>query len=375
MDIRAYRIWLSHALSYGSTKVRRILKHFGTIENFYEQGYKTWAAMGIFTEKELQAMKEFSVDHAQFQMEYCEKLGQKIYTPESKEYPECLRNISNPPGVLYVKGILPNFDDCLAISIIGSRKADESAKKTAFYLGYDLAKKDVIVVSGGAIGGDIEAHKGALKANGITVCVLPCGINFPYLTQNAKIREEIAQNGALISEYPPDTGVDRGNFEIRNRIMSGLARGVAVTHAGLKSGTMITVRHALNQGRDVFAVPGDINNPEAAGTNKLIQDGAKMILCADDILLEYSGFNFKSPKEKNEVLEREEAKVQNDIELSGDLALLYEFLTEAPVHISQIERALSMPTKRILAAATELELNGMIVSYSGRRYSRVNTKF
>ena len=375
MDIRAYRIWLSHALSYGSTKVRRVLKHFGTIENFYEQGYKAWSSMGIFTERELQAMKEFSVEHAQFQMEYCEKLGQKIYTPESKEYPECLRNISNPPGVLYVKGTMPDFDNCLAISIIGSRKANESAKKTAYYLGYDLAKKDVIVVSGGAIGGDIEAHKGALKAVGITVCVLPCGINYPYLTQNAKIREEIAENGALISEYPPDTGVDRGNFEIRNRIMSGLARGVAVTHAGLKSGTMITVRHALNQGRDVFAVPGDINNPEAAGTNKLIQDGAKMILCADDILLEYSGIKFKSPKEKQEVLVKEVQNPQPDIQLSGDQALLYEFLTETPAHISQIERALSMPTKRILAAATELELIGLIVSYSGRRFSKANTKF
>ncbi len=383
MDVRAYRLWLLHALGCGSTKVRRILKYAGSIEEFYKGGERAWVSMGIFTERELCAMREFSADDALFQIEYCERLGQKIYTPEHPEYPGPLRQIANPPGVLFVKGTLPDFDRMLSIAVVGSRKATKTGIDTARRLGFDLAKAGAVVVSGGAIGVDIAAHEGALEAGGVTVCLLACGINYPYLTQNASIRERIAKSGALVSEYPPDTGIERGNFEVRNRLISGLSRGVAVVEAKEKSGSMITVRYALDQGRDVFSVPGDLGNANAAGTNALIQNGAKLITCAEDILEEYAFGRF----EKAQAAAAEKAEAENapgtvsahetasapgtassQEDCSQDAAAILRLIGREPIHLSALSAASGFSAARTLSALTELELSGKIVSCSGRRY-------
>ena len=370
MDVRAYRLWLLHALGCGSTKVRRILKYAGSIEEFYKGGERAWVSMGIFTERELGAMREFSADDALSQIEYCEKLGQKIYTPEHPEYPGLLRQIANPPGVLFVKGTLPDFDRVLSVAVVGSRKATKTGIDTARRLGFDLARAGAVVVSGGAIGVDIAAHEGALEAGGVTVCLLACGINYPYLTQNASIRERIAKSGALVSEYPPDTGIERGNFEVRNRLISGLSRGVAVVEAKEKSGSMITVRYALDQGRDVFSVPGDLGNANAAGTNALIQNGAKLITCAEDILEEYAFERFEKAQAAGVAAEaqtaQEAASAKEDC--SQDAAAILRLIGREPIHLSALSAASGFSAARTLSALTELELSGKIVSCSGRRY-------
>lgn len=216
LDRRAYWIWLQHALQAGSSKPRHILESFGSIEDFYRAGRQEWGLLGIFTQRELSAMREYPLQEAQAQLAYCAQMGQTVLTPEDGEYPFLLRQIHNPPAVLYVQGELPDFAEVPAISIVGTRKATLVGKRVAHSLGYGLAKGGAVVVSGGALGIDTAAHKGALLAGGKTVCVLGCGIDYPYLAANTSLREAISHSGALLSEYPPGTPALRNHFPIRN---------------------------------------------------------------------------------------------------------------------------------------------------------------
>lgn len=370
MDSRAYWIWIAHGLRPGNTKVKRILQYAGSIENFYNDGPRGWASMGLFTEREMQALKEFTPKHGEYQIEYCEKLGQKVLTPESEHYPNPLRNIQTPPCVLYVKGNLPDFDRTLSIAVVGSREPTAAGETMAERISGDLAKRGVVIVSGGALGIDAAAHRAAIKAGGVTVAFLGCGINYPYLTTNASLREEIAQHGALVSEYAPDVGVERGNFPVRNRLMAGVSSGLLVVEAKIKSGTASTVQYALEQGKSVFAVPGDASNEKTAGSNEMIKSGATPVTCAEDILREFEGETYELPfahKEKNNrVLHPKVLKP-----LSEDAKNFWEILPEGICHISEIQENLSWPIGRILAAATELEMAGVLSSLSGRRYKKL----
>lgn len=174
------------------------------------------------------------------------------------------------------------------MAVVGTRSATPYGHKTAFRLSYRLAECGALIVSGGALGIDSEAHRGALQAGGRTIAVLGCSIDYPYLSANAELRKMISEHGALISEYPPGTPPSKVSFPIRNRLISGLALGTVVVEASIKSGSLITADHALNQGKDVFAVPGNIMSSAYAGSNRLLSDGAKPVFSAADILSEYT---------------------------------------------------------------------------------------
>ena len=238
-------------------------------------------------------------------------------------------------------------------------------------------------MSGGALGIDTASHKGALQAGGKTVCVLGCGIDFTYLMGNAQLREAITHSGAVISEYPPNTQAINSNFPIRNRIISGLTLGTLVVEAAGKSGSLITADYALEQGRDVFAVPAGIFSPVSQGVNNLIKDGAKPVSNASEILEEYL-YRFPNQIDLNDSStnviindiipsdgdEREiTAKPLNTADFSADAVILYSKLESTPRHISELEHLASIPTPRLLTALTELELAEKIRSHSGRRYS------
>lgn len=383
IDRRAYWVWLQHALGAGSSKPNRILTDYRALSDFYAAGERSWRLDGYFTAKELEKLASFSPEDAGALLEYSEKIGQRVVTPDCPEYPAPLREIHNPPCALYVRGTLPDFSAVPSISIVGTRRATADGAAAARGFAYALARQGVVVVSGGALGIDTAAHKGALQAGGKTVCVLGCGIDYNYLMANASLRDAAAVSGAVVSEYPPGTPAVNSNFPIRNRIISGLSLGTLVVEAAGKSGSLITADYALEQGRDVFAVPGGIYSPVSQGVNNLIKSGAKPVSNADEILEEYlSRFPGKfrlDDLSASVVIRRppvpaapEETFAPEPLDASGfsaDAAALYGALSGEPRPLPELSAAAGIPFSRFLSAVTELELAGKIRSYSGRRYS------
>jgi DNA processing protein len=383
-DPRAFWLWLQHAMGAGSSKPNRVLEGWKSLEDFYAAGREAWLLEGYFTSRELRGMEAYSVSDAQALLLYCEQIGQKVATPDCDDYPSLLRQIHNPPCALFYKGTLPDFDAEPAVSIVGTRKATRTGKSVARSFGYELAKNGVIVVSGGALGIDTAAHQGALQAGGKTVCVLGCGIDTEYLMANASLRGAIAESGALLSEFPPQTQASGSNFPIRNRIISGLSLGTLVVEAAAKSGSLITADYALEQGRDVFAVPCGIYSPVSAGVNNLIKAGAKPVSGAKEILEEYPEWRknkfFLDDTKTNVIIEENSAKsgpslenkkraVPNEDKFSRDAQILLSSLTDRPRPIAELAEMTRIPAARLLSAVTELELEGAIESHSGRRYS------
>lgn len=383
LDRRIFWVWLQHALGAGSSKQNRIFENYPSLADFYSAGMQGWLLQGCFTPKELDKLSSFSPTDAAALIDYSEKIGQRVITPECEDYPETLRQIHNPPCALYVKGTLPDFSSALGISIVGTRKATATGVAAARSFAFELAKQGVVIVSGGALGIDTAAHKGALQAGGKTVCVLGCGIDFNYLMGNAPLRAAIANSGAVISEYAPGTQAVNSNFPIRNRIISGLTLGTLVVEAAGKSGSLITADYALEQGRDVFAIPAGIYSPVSQGVNNLIKSGAKPVSNAGEILEEYlARFPDKISLDDvtTNVLVQDEPLPKipergfapeplNPDAFSADAAALYAELTVLPRHISELASQTGISVPRLLTAVTELELAEKISSHSGRRYS------
>lgn len=377
-DMKLYWVQLTQVLNYGGTNLKDILNLYNTPRKFLEAGVDEWKKCKFLTSKNIKSLKDYDLRKAEKIINQCKKLGHKIITFNDAEYPERLRNIANPPAVLYVWGELPSIDENVCISIVGTRNATTYGINSAFTFGYELAKAGAIVVSGGAVGIDGTSQKGALAAGGKVICVLGCGLANRYLMTNFKLREEISQNGAVVSEYPPYHAAARWTFPMRNRIIAGLSLGTLVVEAGINSGALITANLALEQNRDVFAVPGDINRDSAKGTNRLLQICAKPAMNANDILDEYvnlySGIKLND-NSKNKIKTNtynEEKKKRLAENLSNEAKKVHEKLTVKPIHIDDLTTVLNLKTEEVLQAITELELNGLIKSLPGKRYQRTN---
>lgn len=314
-DNYKYWIWLQQSIGYASQKVNTIRRFYPSIVDFYNAGRREWELCGCFTRKELENLYENTLDETEEIIDRCELLGYNILTPDSKGYPAQLKEIYDPPAVLYVNGELPDMESTLSIGVVGTREATPTGKKLAYSISFDLARAGVNIISGGALGIDSSSHKGALNAKGKTVCVLGCGLSYNYLMSNADLRVRIAESGAVISEYPPNMPPYKNSFPKRNRIISAFSQGILVIEAGERSGALITASIAISQNRDVFAVPGDPSNPVAAGTNSLIKQGAKAVTNAYEILEEYLG-KYSLTTEENSVPTVADDKDVDDI-LSG----------------------------------------------------------
>ena len=245
--------------------------------DYVSNGISLFEAQDIKNSKNTKACEET--------YEYINKEDIRILLYTDKEYPEQLKNIYDPPAALFVKGQEVDFTSCLAI--VGARKASDYGKTVAYKLSKELASRGITIVSGLARGIDTCAHQGSLDAEGVTAAVMGSGFRYIYPPQNKRLFENICSSGCVITEYLPDIPPYAGNFPKRNRIISGVSKGVIIVEAGEKSGSLITARLALEQGRDVFAVPGNILSPTSQGTNSLIKDGAKPVTCIGDILEEY----------------------------------------------------------------------------------------
>lgn len=377
-----YLISLHEILGAGNSRAVGILNHFGSAKEIFLSDKNTLSNCGLFTKTELRKIAGVKISDAEKIISQCHKNGIKIITINSEEYPFCLSVIENPPLVLYVKGKLPDFDNTPSICIVGPRKVSEFGKKSAFSLGYRLARSGMTVVSGGALGTDTYAHAGTLKAEGISVLVLGCGLLYKYLPENEALRKAITVKGCLISEYSPMSPPTKYTFPVRNRILSGLTSGTVVIEASQKSGALITARHANEQGRDVFVIPGSPSQKEYEGSNALLRDGAKPLLDASDIFNEYilrfpdkinverayekSVLNGKkSPKE-----EIKEKNIKNFNEtLSKEAKIVYNCLDRqkfSPEEITGTE----LSSSEILSALTELEMEFLIKAVPGGMYEK-----
>lgn len=286
--------------------------------------------------------------------------GATLITLEDAHYPELLRSISDPPSVLYVRGnITPDDDKCLAI--VGTRKPSKYGWDVAHQIALQVAHQNVTIVSGLAHGIDSAAHRGALHAGGRTIAVMATGIDKIYPTDNIDLAQEILHSGAIITEMPIGTAPLGKNFPRRNRIISGLSLGVLVAEAPEKSGSLITVTAANEQGRDVFAVPHNIFSKSGRGTNQLIQDGAKLVLRIRDILDELD-ITHTSAQTR---IQTEQIQPENETEVT-----ILKHLGADPIHVDEIVRLTQLPTQRVTSTLAILELKGLAEVAGPMQYCR-----
>ena len=390
-----YWIWFAEAVGFCTPKAKQILELYGDIEQFYNGGETEWRLSGLFSNSEINKLSSVDLSSADEIIAKCGKHCYEILTIDSPYYPECLLSIDDPPAVLYVWGMLPDIDDRLTIGVVGTRKASMYGIREAHNFSYNLAKCGVTVISGGALGVDCSAHLGALAADGVTVCVLGCGINYNYLRENAKMRSDITFKGAVISEYPPDTEPYAFHFPQRNRIISALSDGILVIEAGKKSGALITVNSALEQNPDkkIFAMAGPAD-PHFYGTNELVKDKiAKLVTDYKDIIDEFDNIYVseeispelihinekvnvipvkgKAPKNINGLKTNDltEAPVHKDkLNLSEDESKVYYAVGIEPVHIDKIAEKTKLPVYKISPILTVLEIKKLIKCVQGRSY-------
>ena len=281
--------WLWLATREGLSDRRRmaVLRHFQDPEDaFYATNFE---GVEDLTESELETLQDKSLSAAKRILAQCTDLEIQILTMGDERYPARLKNIPDPPTVLYYKGSLPEFDKVPVIGVVGTRSASIYGCNTARRLGYQISKCGGLLVSGCAKGIDAMAMSGAMQAGGCAVGVLGCGVDVVYPAANRSLFSDMERNGCLISEFPPETPPVKWNFPKRNRIISGISNGVLVVEAPERSGSLITARQALEQGRDLFVVPGNIDVPNCAGSNLLLREGATAVSTGWDILSEYEG--------------------------------------------------------------------------------------
>jgi DNA processing protein len=292
----------------------------------------------------------------------------RVTTLGEADYPEALRWIPEPPPVLYIWGTL-RHEDSLAVAVVGSRKPSPYGQLAAQRLSAELAQYGFTVVSGLARGVDSLAHQGALQAGGRTIAVLGSGINVVYPPEHHRLYEAIRDQGAVISEFPFDTKPDRWNFPRRNRIISGLTLGTLVVEASDQSGSLHTARHALEQGREVFAVPGRIDAPSSRGTNNLIKRGAKLVEGIDDILEEFPEAVRLAIRQRSTAPEPTDA-VPMPTDLTPDEARVLGLVPPEETHIEAIIHASQLPAQAVASILLTLELRGLVRQFPGKFFGR-----
>jgi DNA processing protein len=360
-----YWIWLNSIPKVGAVKCKQLLNHFGQPENVWEASHAELKRLPFLSAQTADLIKDPRYkEEAILKLKTVNDLNINIITINDGLYPYYLKNIHDPPIILYVRGKMYNEEKCVAV--VGSRKATSYGLKMAETISYELAKLGITVVSGMARGIDTYAHNGALRACGRTVAVLGCGLDIVYPSENKELMDKIIETGAVISEYPPGMQPVPGNFPARNRIISGISQGVVVIEAGERSGSLITAGFALDQGREVFAVPGNINSFTSVGTNKLIKDGAKIVTDIEDILEELKMFNFSGVNigiEKKKAYD--EARFKG---LDSEERKLLEYLKMEPLHIDVLVKKSGMSVKVVNSILVMLELKGIIEQTPGKMF-------
>ncbi|MCS7286785.1 MAG: DNA-processing protein DprA [Anaerolineae bacterium] len=352
------KYWLGFSLvkGIGPVRFRNLLEYFGNAKEAWEARPEELARAGLdrrSLENLLALRKRVSLEQ---EMEKLQKAGVRIVTWKDDDYPYNLRHIDNPPFLLFIKGTVKPQDEW-AIAVVGTRRPSAYGKEATRFIVEPLARSGITIVSGLAKGIDGLAHQVTLEAGGRTIAVLGSGLDIIYPPEHKALAQAVAENGALISEYPLGTPPEAINFPPRNRIISGLAKGVLVVEAGETSGALITVEFALEQNREVFAVPGSIFYKTCRGTNRLIQQGAKLVISAEDILEELNVTAVKT---------REEVKAA--VPATTTESLILSHLSSEPTHIDEIKRATGLPISEVSSALAIMEIKGLVRQVGGMHY-------
>jgi len=389
MSALKYWLWLAELPGLRNQTRLALLEHFGTPKDvYYADSGEVLLAEGM-TREQAALLDNRDLTAAERILGDCRRLGLRILTLQDAEYPNRLRNIYDPPCVLYVKGHLPPIDEELTVAVVGTRDATPYGIQCADKIGGQLAAGGAVVVTGLARGIDTSAARGALRSGGTVIGVLGNGIDVIYPSENRWVYEDVAAAGVLISEYPPGTEPAPRHFPVRNRIISGLAVAALVVEAPEKSGALITADTALEQSRDLYAVPGPIDAPNSVGCNRLIRDGAGLVSCGWDILRDYTErFPGKLRCEEGKPLPPESAGYRARTEepakklpptlslsregagLTDDQILLLRTLTDVPMLVDDLIELTEIPARRVLSALTMLEIDQYVLQTPGKRYAR-----
>ena len=396
-----YWVWLTTLPGLTDSSKMLLMEHFSSPEDiYYADEEALWQVDGLKKEQAA-LLGSKSLAAADRILSDCARKDIFIITMADALYPDRLRNIYQPPLLLYGKGAMPLFDEEAAVAVVGTRSCTPYGIKCAEKLGYELTQQGAMVVSGMAKGVDAAAMRGALRFGGFTCGVLGGGVDVVYPAENRRLYEDIAATGVLLSEYPPQTLPEAWHFPVRNRIISGLSVAAVVVEAPVKSGALITAENAMEQGRDVFAIPGPVDAPNSAGCHRLIREGAILATCAWDILGEYeSRFPHKlrraappmpplprlagepklaAEKPKTNASRPEEAEVPalpclTAEELAGlsdeQRTVLRALRTDAPLLTDQLAEDSGLPIQRVLPALTLLEISGWAAQNGARSFVR-----
>jgi DNA processing protein len=395
-----YWVWLSSLQGIGAFTANRLLERFGSPEQVFFAEENDYGELYGLRGSEIKALSDKNLLAARKILEDCAYLGCRVITIFDGEYPARLRNIADPPIVLYVRGQLPVIDEEAAVAVVGTRSCTPYGIKAAERVGYELSRHGCLVVSGLAKGIDTAAAKGALRAGGRVVGVVGAGLDIVYPPENKQLYDDVAGIGAIISEYPPGSPAIGDHFPQRNRIMSGISVGVAVIEAPLKSGALITASLALDQGRDVFALPGNVDSPSCEGSNRLIREGAVLVTSGMEIAEEYMAIfpdKIQAVRKKVPLDEKQSEKLVGSMTVDKrqkppkkeidntktveyiDLVKLKELLNDDEFkvissigagtrHIDDIIAACRLSANAVLSALTMLEIDGYVEQTKGKYF-------
>jgi len=401
-------IWLSGIKKIGAVTALRLINHFGSPEKVFSAVESDYLAVEGINFNNVGLLLDKKLDNANLILTDCAEIGCHVLTIHDKEYPQRLKNIYDAPILLYIRGKLPSIDEEPVIGVVGTRDCTPYGWGVAKTIGHNLSKRGVIISTGLAKGIDSAAAQGALMSGGSVIGVIGTGLGTVYPPENKKLFDDVAHRGAIISEYPPKATISKQNFPMRNRLIAGISLGVTVIEAPKRSGALITALQALEQGRDVFVVPGNVNLASCEGSNALLRDGAIPVLSADDIVNEYielypdkitrtdkeikpfSGENNTAndsvmprsksqravtinKKEIDKKLELEYIDVDRVIEkLCGDEKKVAEVIGSGKEHIDDIIKNSGLSAQSVLTALTLLEIKGYVQQASGKIFSIID---
>jgi len=361
MDDTKYWVAFNRIPAVGRARFERLERRFGNLEDAWQAGVSELREAGL-EQKIVSAIAEqrrsISPDA---EMERLQRLGIEALAWNDPRYPVRLKQIYERPPVLYIRGTLQEKDEW-SLGVVGTRRATTYGRQAAETIAGDLARQQITIISGLARGIDTVAHQAALAAGGRTIAVLPCPVDRVYPAQNLRLAQSIRESGALISEYPPGMPIHREFFFRRNRIVAGMSLGVLVVEAGERSGALLTARNALDENREVFAVPGSIFSPYSRGANELIQQsGAKLVRDARDILTEL-----------NLTMVSEQVAVQQALPADETELALLSCLSAEPAHIDEIGRQAQLAPSAVSSALALLELKGLVRQVGGLNFVRLH---
>jgi len=353
-----YWIALTEVPDIGPVTARKLLAVYQNPESVFNASYKELCGIDFIGSKKAKKIKGYEGwGKIDAQLKKLENRKINVVTFNDSGYPETFRNMEDAPIVLYTKGKIQK-EDKFAIAVVGSRKYSSYGNYVVEKLSSDLCSLGFTIVSGMARGIDTLAHTAAVKSGGRTIAVLGSGIDVPYPPENKMLMEKIADSGCVMSEFAPGTQPDRENFPRRNRLISGLSLGVLVVEATAESGSLITASCAAEQGKEVFAVPGNINSKNSAGTNSLIKTGAKLVQNVEDIIEELA------PVLKGFIKAKEKARIDLTVDEQG----LCDIMTAEPKHVDMLSRESSMPASKVLGILLSLELKGIVKQAEGKKF-------